>query len=230
MGDADVQTRIVVHQISYRGKQTRVGVLRQSSDGVPMFGVHPLVDEINCASRTNIRVITLPVADYVLNDATGIWKILVPCSPFPVDAIIGYEKGSRPLGEEIVFECDDRRVVMPTGKYKGQKGIALVVPSPDSAYFRENGAEMRIDVPEWRLVAVPAFPEESGGWHEQHPETLIPHDKAVQPSDKARRIYRLPDAYVGFVMLGYNELCGDRRDFNLSGMPSEAHGVAIEVL
>jgi hypothetical protein len=51
--------------------------------------------------------------------------------------------------------------VLPTGQYKGETGIAVVVPDLTAADVKDDGTVYRIDVDEKRLVDVPEFP---AGW------------------------------------------------------------------
>ena len=53
---------------------------------------------------------------------------------------------------------------MPTGKYRGERGTALVALGLSSADFRRNGAEILLDVPDNRLrpLKIDSDPPEQG--------------------------------------------------------------------
>jgi hypothetical protein len=229
MTGGPVPAKIQLHRISYTGGAINLGILRTTAEKFPMFGIHPIVEQLNRAAGTSMRVISAALADWVLNDRDN-WRILVPCAPFLVNAVIGYEEAGCKLKAWIIFECGGgSRVALPTGKYEGQDSIALIAQGLHSADFKKDGYDIVIDVPDSRLVAVPAFPPESGDWHMPYLDTGIPHGKAGVPSADTRRPYRLPGAYVGIFGRGYNDLCGDRRDVYLSYGPSDLFGAVVEI-
>lgn len=179
-----------------------------------LFDVHPLIESLNQEHGTNLKVISHRVADIALNFGKS-----YKCLPaFAVDASIAYEKPGKKLGKEIVFFASDgSKVVLATGKYKGERDVALVALGVTSADFKRGGNSLVLDIPDSRLIVVPNFPG-SDGWYMPHLETGIPYGENVHISSKARYLWRLNDSsYVGLSVRGYYD----------SYIPTNKHGVLL---
>jgi hypothetical protein len=115
-----------------------------------------------------------------------------------VDASIAYEKPGTKLGEEIVFSLEgEPRVVMKTGRYEGEKVVALVTLGLRTKDFKKDGNSVVLDVFEDRLVPVPNFPATSG-WYMPHNRTGVPHGSEVEESPDARYLHKWGiSSYVG---------------------------------
>ena len=167
------------------------------------------------------------VADHLLNRTENCHEVQ-QAFPSPVDAIIGYEKPGVALGEEIVFkDKGEPTVILPTGQFKGEKDIALVVLglSPLDINKDARNLTILIDVHINRLIAVRAFPSEDG-YYMPHAKTTVPHGEKVDPSPEARHLWRRGDSsYVGFIARG----CGNRQRVYTTYSPLASLWVAVEV-
>ncbi len=121
-----------------------------------------------------------------------IWRRL-PC--FPIDVAIAYEKLGVQLGNEIVFSAEgEPRVVLATGRYKGERGISLVALGIHSADFKKDGDAITLDISEDRLVPVPISQDPD---NINRPQTHDPRGRAEE-AEIIRFLHRMnSSAYVG---------------------------------
>jgi len=177
--------------------QTRNIVVLSGRDSTSIFDAHQTVESFNTRHRTNLRVVPHNVADFALNVGVP-GRNLASIFGFIVDATIAYEKPGTKLGEEIVFSLEgEPKVVMATGKYKGEKDVALVTLGLSANDFKKEDNSVVLDISDDRLIVVPNFPANSG-WYMPHNRTGVPHGREVEESLNARylsRWYRSP--YVG---------------------------------
>jgi hypothetical protein len=221
-------------KFDFNGRKVTVGELRKF-DGIPLLEIPALIKGVNTENGTNFRLIDPLVADFLLNMTKAGNKYLDDIGdafPSPVNLGIGYEKPGVKLSAEIVFSAEgEPKVLLPTGRYNGEKGIALVVPELTADDIKREGNEIIIDVPDSRLVVVPNFPTENG-WYIPYAETGIPHGEKVEASDEARFIFRLSgSSYVGLPVRGYGRVFGgyDMQDVGADCKPSYYLGVAVEI-
>lgn len=168
-------------------------------EGLPFAGILPAIDRLNNEHRTNVRLVSAVVADHALNDGTETWKALRHSSPFLVDAAIGYERPGAGFGTEIVFHTEGKpRVLLATGRYMGEKNAALAVLGLSASDWKQDGEDIRLDVPENRLVLVENFPPESG-WYKPKGETTVPQGDRAKCSSDTRYLRRINAPYVGFL-------------------------------
>jgi hypothetical protein len=197
------------------------------------------VEALNKEHGMGLTVISHPVADVALNVGET-WRSL---PAFVVNASIAYEKPGTRLGKEIVFSAEgEPRVVLATGKYKGELDVALVTLGVSSADFKKDGNSFVLDIPESRLVVVPNFPGPDG-WYLPHAETGVPHGKEVKSSSDVRYLYRLNDSsYVGLLVRydisasdihwhpsDYSQCCCDWQVVGAVCRASDRFGVVAEV-
>lgn len=181
-------------------------ILALRGDGTTrLFEAHPLVDRFNEEHRTQLRVVPHSVSDIIVNFAS--WRSRIDLPAFATDTMIAYEKPGTPLGKEIVFSVDgELKVVFATGKFEGEKDIALVALRVFSRDFKKDGNSLVLDVGEPRLIAVPNFPS-SSGTYALHPKTGIPYGANISPSSfswqdhvyTTRYFQRSPGSYVGLL-------------------------------
>ncbi|MGV8176930.1 MAG: hypothetical protein ACP5NX_03960 [Candidatus Bilamarchaeaceae archaeon] len=124
--------------VEVAGQPKNVVVLR-SGNSTRLFDVHPLVEAFNKEHGTKLTVVSPKVADVVrrvdIDHLMASRPALLPWI-FPADASTAYEKPGTELGNEIVFAADvGPRVVTETGKFKGEKDVALVALGLTSADF-----------------------------------------------------------------------------------------------
>lgn len=203
--------------------QTKNLVVLRGNDSTRLFEAHPLVEGFNREHGTNLTVISHEVAE-VAQTVEETWRVL---PAYAVDASIAYEMPGTKLGKEIVFSADgEPRIVLATGKYKGEKNVALVALGLTSVDFKRDEDSIVLDIPESRLIVVPNFPV-SGDWYMPHAETGVPHGNKVAQSSDARHLYRLDySSYVG-LLVRYG---GSRwRDVGASFRASYCRGVVAEV-
>ena|GEM_PF-1462963 len=220
-------------KVRYKGKETTVGVLRRFKDyeKLTVIEAHKLIAEINAKCGTNIRLIRPGVADYLLNKSQN-WKKVREGLPSPTDVYIGYEKPGRKLKAKIVFAPkDEPRLIVPTGQYKGEKNIALVLMNLTIDDFKADGKDTWIDMPDSRIVPVYDFPPLSpiGSWYMPHAKTTVPHGKEVKYSKDARVLWRDDSSYVGPLVFGVGDLYGGRKLVYACWWPSDDLGGLVEV-
>lgn len=165
--------------------------LLRGHDTTPIVDVLPLVKEVNEKYKSCLKLINPRLADYLLKK-TSFLRQTFPDDflSFPTDAVIGFESPGKKLGEKIVFASEDGpRLVFPTGDYKGEKDIALVALGLTEEYMGKDGADLVLDVPDWRLTVVPDFPIEDG-WYLPYAQTTVPHGEKVRKfSAEARYLW-----------------------------------------
>lgn len=232
MGKQTSKATMRMVETKLRGEKRIVGAWRNAGaeQGLNFWKVHLMVDRLNEKFGTKVKLIGPQEADRVLNDGTDNWRTMIGPSPFVVDAGIAFEKGGRKLGNEIVFAYEsDPRVIVPTGKYKGANDVALVILGLNAGDFKEDGNDVRMDVPDSRIVVIENIPRKSG-WHMPHPETTVPQGKQVEASAGARYFARHDDAYAGLLVrfaVGYGYDCGQGVD--AGHRSSLRFGVALEI-
>ncbi len=189
-------------RVNVAGQKKNLVVLRDNGS-TKLFEAHPLVEGFNDRHGTNLKVVSYNVAD-VAQTAGETWRSL---PAYAVDASIAYEKPGKRLGKEVVFSADGNpRVVLATGKYKGEKDVALVALGVSSADFKKDRNSLTLVIPESRLIVVPNFPGPDG-WYMSHAETGVPAGNEVAQSSDARYLWRLNDSsYVGLLVLGGDHL------------------------
>lgn len=211
-------------KVPFQGGTRNLLVLR-GNGSTRLFDAHPLVEGFNAEHGTDLTVVSHKVAD-VAQTVGDTWRSL---PDYVVDASIAYETPGTRLGTEIVFAAENEpRVVLATGKFKGEKDVALVALDVTSADFKKDGNSIMLDIPESRLVVVPKFPGPDG-WYMPHAETGVPHGRKVDQSTDARYLYRLNDSsYVGLLVRGGDVYCDGQCVGALCGA-SDGLGVVVEV-
>lgn len=195
----DLEARFSVHELSgkkllkvqFQGQSKNIIILDRHTKP---FDVHPLVENLNTRHETGLKLLDSNAANFMF---------LLNLDPFVVNASIAYERPGTRLGKEIVSTAQgEPRVVLATGKYEGEKDVALVSLGLRSADFKKDGTSVVLDIPESRLTPVQDFaPKE--GWYLPHTETGIPHGKEVGYSSDAVCIFKLiHTAYVGLLATG----------------------------
>ena len=185
-------------RVNVAGQKKNIVVLRGNSS-IELFEAHPLVEGFNAEHGTNLKVVSYNVAD-VAETVGETWRSL---SAYAVDASIAYEKLGTKLGKEIVFAAEgEPRIILETGKYKGEKDVALVAQGLSSADFKREGNSIFLDIKDDRLVVVKDFPS-LDGWYMPHPETGVPTGgKVDHQSPAARYLWTLNASYVSLLVRG----------------------------
>ncbi len=186
--------------VSFTFRERTVAVFERSH---PMLELLAFADTASRNSGKECRPLDGELADLLLH--SGVRSELLRASPFATRGLIAYEKAGAPLGPDIL--CEDHsgvRLVFPTGRYRGERSIALFVPSVRRSDLESDrsGREIFATLDESRIVPIPAFPD-SSGWHATYGGTGIPHGEAV-PESIGRFLSRTINAYVGLVARGYS--------------------------
>jgi hypothetical protein len=214
-------------KVQVQGQPKNLVILRDNGS-TKLFDAHPLVEGFNAEHGTNLTVVSHKVADVALT-VGGTWRRM---PVFAVDASIAYEKSGTKLGKEIVFSAQgEPKIALATGKFKGEKDVALVALGVTSADFKKDGNSFVLDVPENRLISVPNFPG-SDGWYMPHAETGVPQGRQVGQSSDARYLYRLDDSsYVGLLVRNgiYYDYHYNRQGVYANRRASYRLGVVAEV-
>ncbi len=238
-------------RIAVSDKPMDLAVLMKT--GVTGFNAYPLIEAHNARNSDQLRIISHQSADLALN-FVGVSAVL---PSFLVNMAIAYEKPDTRLGREIVFSLENEpRVVLATGKYFGEKDVALVVQGLSSADFAyivnrkerslkeildQDGidalmaidirrlTEIRLLIGDDRLALVSNFPK-SNGWYLPHKDTKVPAIGATEPSLEMRYLDRL-SSYAGFVVRNdgyapYHTFARYRCSYEF-GVVAESHDQAI---
>jgi len=239
------------------GQQKNVVVFR-ADDSVRLFEAHPLVESFNRENGTKLSVASHDTAHAVVTCEAfrggGIFRSL---SLFAADASIAYDMPGKALDKNIVFSRDGAPdVVLPTGRFKGEKDVALValrLTCADIAYTLEGRtrtlgelldsigiesllaikleavSEIQLLLPDNRLISVPHFPD-NGCYYLPHAETGVPHGQEVRwDQDGARELGRAYPSYAGLIVRGhYPDYCGRNEVLAFCGAQMVL-GVLVEV-
>ncbi|MEW6749253.1 MAG: hypothetical protein AB1295_06110 [Candidatus Micrarchaeota archaeon] len=210
-------------KVRVRGEPKNLVVLR-GNGSTRLFEAHPLVDGFNAENGTKLKVVSHQVADV----ACTVGEMWVSLPAFAVDASIAYEAPGNRLGKEIVFSVEgEPKVVLATGKYKGERDVALVALGLSSTDFKKDGKSIVLDISEDRLILVPNFPGPDG-WYVPHEQTGVPQSNEVE-SVSARYLYRLNGfSYVGLLVRG-GKYFYCRQDVDANYRASVGLGVVAEV-
>ncbi len=216
-------------RVEFRGHARDLLILRgRNSTGI--FDTHATVESFNAAHGTALRVVPPDVADVALNAGES-WRSLAPCFSFAVDASIAYEKPGTRLGEEIVCSlAGEPRVALATGKYAGEKNIALAAIGLSAKDFRKEGNGIVLDISDDRLIPIPDFPAQSG-WYTPHDLTGVPHGKEVEEGPAARYLQRWGNSsYAGLLVREVDaEGCDLRQYVDANSKASWKRAVVAEV-
>lgn len=235
MPKANIKKIRKIRAFKFKDKQVYLGIFG-SGRGYALSSVYKLVKDFNLANETNIRIISTQLAAYLTskpNDEqdfdslftgryTGNWH-------FPVDAIIGYEEPGKEFGEKIVYEYKyGRKLVFPTGSYKGKKNAALVVTGVNFDDFKVSKKGMAIEVPNGRLTCIGDF-STTDGWCSLHPLIAIPFGRAEDFSPGKKNLLRLQHSFVGRVTLQYGQLNIPAWHYVLTDSPSKPLRTIVEI-
>ncbi|MDO8554884.1 MAG: hypothetical protein Q7S22_08795 [Candidatus Micrarchaeota archaeon] len=167
--------RMKVRSFSFKGRTVNLGALtRKNYDNPESFEqIHPLIDRFNSANRTHLQLVRPQVVDAALRDEHAC-SFVEMCEPVATNAIVAYSSTGKRFPRFIehdeavklpeVFLIEDQwngaRYVLPSGKYAGEKGIALVVIGLNSRDFQTGRSpdEVIINVSDDRIIPVRNFP------------------------------------------------------------------------
>ena len=214
-------------RVDVQGQPKNLVVLR-GNGSTSLFHAHLLVEEVNARHGTSLTVVSHKVADAALTVGET-WKSL---PVFAVDAVIAYEKPGTKLDKVVDFfsRMYEPRVVLATGRYQGEKDVALVALGLTSADFKREESSIVLDISDDRLTAVQKFPA-LDGWYLPHAETGVPQGERVDAdSTAARFLYRLTDgsSYAGLLTRLHVE-CTRRHGVYANSFQSDRFGVVAEV-
>lgn len=218
MGDKMRNDQKIVSMTTVRvpagNKKGPLVALLRFERAVPLVEIPALLSGVNRRNKTEIKLLDPKLADRLLTK-TDRYEEMADYGKlnFIVNVMIGYEAPGQRLGSEIVHVTEKKqRVVLSTGKHNGAPpGTVLVVRDITAEDIDGKGTDVRIVVPDDRMVVVRNFPAKDG-WYNPHVRTTIPHGKAVddelvKKSGKARwlsRKYEMP--FVCFVTRSYHHI------------------------
>ena len=184
--------------VSFTFREKRIAVFERS---MPLLDIYKLSEETSRNSGKELAPIGPALADLLLH--SGVRADILRNSPFATSGLIAYGKANSELGSEIVYEDHSGiRMVMPSGRYKGERSIALFFPSMRACNLEQCGREIFISIDDDKFVPIPFFPDASG-WHGTFKDTKIPHGEAL-PEGEGRYLSRAISAYVGPIARGYS--------------------------
>jgi len=208
-------------------KPVFVGVLKSFWAPGPLIEAPLAVKRFNEENGKNARIIR-PITAECLIARTDRWKEgdVRYAFPSPVGMIIAYEKPGKRFGSRIVFDVGEApRVIIATGKFKGEKNIAIAAMDITAEDLVKDGSDMVVSVPKERIVAVPDFPARNGRY-KPHKSTTVPHGKEVD-STKGRYLTRVDTSYVGFPICNCSGV--NVPGLDVSKWPLRECGIAIEI-
>lgn len=184
--------------VSFTFRDRTIAVFEKS---MPMIELLRFSDEVSRNSGKECRPLSPELADRLLH--SGIRSELLRSSPFGTGGLIAYEKAGSPLGRDVIFEDHSGiRMVMGSGIYRGERSVALFVPSVRSGDFERDGKDVFLSIDQSRIVPVPAFPDASG-WHNTYRDTTVPSGEPAAEGH-GRFLSRTVNAYVGLIARGYS--------------------------
>ena len=139
------------------GKSRNLMLLDETPKKV--FEIHKAVADFNEKNRTNVTVVSPSVAHATSSFSYQLQQILIgPVSYqtsglFLLNACIAYERRGVPLPKELALTRANR-VVIDTGKYAGESGIALAVLGVGAHEVIKDGKETRFNIPDSRFIPV----------------------------------------------------------------------------
>jgi hypothetical protein len=230
-----MKTALEEVQFRYRGEQVPVSYLAiQQNDRaaghplrLPFYRIYPHLDELNSETGKQFRLLNPCLAGRLMSkDRSTAYQVMGDL-PFATDGIIAYGKPGEKLGAELVFyEGGTPRLILPTGKYHGEKDVALVVISLSSADFVEEGRDIRLQIAEGRFMVVEDFPAEKGSY-KKHKDVPVPCGQQCGEDDRGTvLLHRVKGHYVGN-MARYGRPCGDT--FTADLMPWDKLGAFVTV-
>jgi len=160
--------------------------------------IYPVLDALNAEHGTALRLIDPRFAEEMLKIK---WPQMLRAFPFATNAVMAHEKPGTPLGAEVIFSHHGKpKYVLPTGKYKGEKDVALVVLGISSADLKRDTGDIVFDVDTDRIIAVHNFPAATG-YYQKHAETTLPHGEGAEERllDDIH-LSRTDQAYVGSIV------------------------------
>lgn len=209
-----------VIQFQHQNRTVSLVVVRKESGRI--FEAHLAVEEINKAHGTDLRVISHALADTLLTTSPTLLchdqapgTRALPEYSFVVDMLVAHETPGVPLSDKIVLnpaslrdsDADKRPIILLTGRHRGQTNVALAAEGLQSDNFDITATEIRVLIPDHRLIVVPDFPRFGLKLYPPHDPTGIPHGDRPDKPDKTHRllvksVYNRDDdrAYVGMVV------------------------------
>ncbi len=189
-------------RVRFQGRERNLVVLHPG-ESTGIFETHEKVEAFNRSHGTRLGVVPHDLADYALNTGAT-WKQLASCHGFAVDTAIATVDAR--LGDEIVLSLPgEPKVVMATGRYKGEWDLALAAPGVSARDIRKEGDTIRLDITDDRLIPVPRYPAESG-WYLPHKPTGVPQGKDVGEQKDSRYLDKSGRSYVGLIV---RHVCAD---------------------
>jgi hypothetical protein len=244
-------------KVTVRGQPKNLLVLRGVGSN-ELFKTHLLVETINRKHGTGLTVVSHEAADVALTGAGAWKNPPnFAVDAFIAYEKPGVRLGReiRPLVHGKPPADGEPNVVLETGRYDGETDVALIamrLAPADLAYTlgsvtrtlaellnewdpgwlealsSRDVNEIRVLVPDGRLMVVPDFPRYSG-WYMQDPSTGIPSGTQVfHRCPDARCLYRLNSPYVGLPVRG-DYFRGDRYGILALWEMSYRLGVVAEV-
>src|SRR5512143_1636477 len=211
--------------VSFTFRDRTIAVFERS---LPMLELLAFSEEASRNSGKDCRPVSPELADRLVH--SGIRSELLRASPFATSGLIAYEKAGAPLGPDILYEDHSgMRILLPTGPYKGERSLALYIPSVRLSDFERylGGKEAFVSVEHSRIVPVPAFPG-SSGWHGTSGEAAIPRGEPSSEGE-GRFLSRTVNAYVGLIARGYSHDGHGKSHFCADFAPWDHLGAVFEV-
>ncbi len=203
---------------SHGKKKVALGVMEtfDKQRRMPIIDTYRAVKSYNDTNDPKVRVVRPQVADSVLSDqGRDNWLRFLTCFRFPVDCALAYEMPGRGFGEFIVAndEKRSRRLLLPTGRYRGERNMALQIRDLRCSDFSDADAkEVCLNVPDSRLVPITDLPI-SNGWYRLDRRRVVPSAEEAGLSD-GRTFTRKKDANVAPII---RDACHSRFGIHADG-------------
>jgi hypothetical protein len=144
---------------------------------MPIIDAYRAVQDYNDTHHPKVRMVRAKVADEVLSDQDREnWLEFMNNFRFAVDGALAYEMPGKQFGEFITarHEATGRRLILPTGKYKGERNICLRIRELRYSDFQDTERkDVHLNLPDSRFTPVTDFPI-MNGWYRLHRRQDLP--------------------------------------------------------
>ncbi|MDD5171879.1 MAG: hypothetical protein PHF60_02470 [Candidatus ainarchaeum sp.] len=218
-------------RFSHGNKKVVLGVMEtfDKQRRIPIIDTYRAVESYNETHEPKVRVVRPRVADSVLSDIEhDNWMRFLTCFRFPVDCALAYEMPGRNFEEFVVAEHKEsgRRLLLPTGQYRGEKNIALQIRGLRYSDFQyPDGREVYLNVPEDRVVPITDLPV-MGGWYKLGRKRIVPSADEADYSN-GRKFTRKKEANVAAIT---RDACHSRLAIHTDGSFFDSIWTIVEII
>lgn len=217
--------------LSERGT-VHIGVLRGSGPGekTSYLGIHPLIDRVNSANRSGVRLIRPQVVEAVLTATPNGWKFFAEhgCLIFPTSAVVAYCPPDKFFDAEVrIAGLGGQLLYVYTGDNAATYGrvmlVAQEVTSADFSTHERNKTLMKAAMEQYIIPSISGYYTGGG---------VVPFARATNPRAPGVRYVFRDDSEKDFVgpLVRETGQDGDRiKMISIDCSPFESYGVVVEI-